>query len=84
MSPSYHRLALVATSPSTEIWLGDDEGYFVERATGVLETSVEAGDYTVEFGLGSTTYPIVLRGPLSRSQAEIVAGPSCPRPLPPI
>ena len=40
------------------------------------------GDYAVEFGLGTQTYPVSLSGPARYTQAHLVAGPTCPRPIP--
>ena len=56
----YFDLVVLATSPGTEIWLGDDEGFFVDKGVGTLETGLLAGRYIVEFGLGTTTFPIDL------------------------
>ena len=50
----------VATLPTTEVWLGDDRGHFVQEGFGTLRTSLLAGEYTVEFGLGTAPYPIRL------------------------
>ena len=54
----YRKLVIVASSPTTDIWLGDDDGHLVQKEIGMLETSVMEGQYTVEFGLGTLTYPI--------------------------
>lgn len=78
----YHDLTIVAASPTTDIWLGDDEGHLVQKETGTLETSVLAGDYTVEFGLGTTTYPIRLVKSSSYTQQKLAMGPICSRPTP--
>ena len=44
----YHDLVIVAESPNTEIWLGDDnEGYFVQKETGRLSTGLLPGMYVV-------------------------------------
>lgn len=80
----YHRLVITASSPDTEVWLGDDEGHFVQTAVGELRTSVLAGSYVVEFALGGPTYPIRLDEPSTYTQRELEAGPSCPRPVPQI
>ena len=80
--PIYYELTIVASSPSTDIWLGDDDGHLVQKETGTLETGVLPGDYTVEFGLGTTTYPIRLVKPSRYTQQELAAGPSCARPIP--
>jgi hypothetical protein len=64
--------------------LGDDEGYFVQKAVGELGTSLMPGDYVVEFGLGAPTYPIRLRAPTRHTQDQLEAGPTCPRPIPQI
>lgn len=80
--PVYFDLIVVAASPATEIWLGDDEGHFVQKEIGTLETSLLPGDYTVEFGLGTATYPIHLAKSSRYTQQELAAGPTCPRPVP--
>jgi len=78
----YYELVVEAIRKTTEIWLGDDDGHFVQKGTGVLETSLSPGNYTVEFGLGSPCYPIDLTGPRRYAQSELEAGPNCPRPVP--
>jgi len=78
----YYDLVIVAASPAIEIWLGDDEGHFIQKEIGILETSVLPGDYTVEFGLGTPPYPIHLSRSSQYTQAELVAGPTCSRPIP--
>ena len=80
----YFEVVIVATSPATDIWLGDDEGHLVDKGTGTLKTSILPGHYTVEFGLGTTTFPIHVTQNVRRVQEEITAGPSCPRPIPDI
>lgn len=76
----YHHLVIRA-SRGTEIWLADDDGHLVQKEVGTLDTSLLPGHYVVEFGLGTQTYPIHLVKDSEYSQAEIQAGPSCPRPL---
>ena len=80
--PVYYDLVIVATSRTTEIWLGDDGGHLVQKETGTLETSLLPGYYTVEFGLGSPPYPIHLTKASRYTQAELAAGPTCARPIP--
>jgi hypothetical protein len=80
----YRNLIIEASSSETDIWLGDDEGHLVQKETGVLHTQVLEGHYTVEFGLGTTTYPIHLRADVRYTEEEIRKGPSCPRPIPKI
>ncbi len=72
-------LTIAASSSDTSIWLADDKGHLVQKAVGRLDTSVLLGNYVVEFGLGSTTYPIALDAPTALTEKEIEAGPSCPR-----
>lgn len=79
---NYRHLVIEASSPETDIWLGDDEGHLVQKAAGTLDTHVLEGDYTVEFGLGTTTYPIHLKGDIRYTEVQIRKGPSCPRPVP--
>lgn len=77
----YHRLVIAASSPSTEIWLGDDAGHLVQKEIGELTTSLLPGNYVVEFGLGNPTYPIPLAKASQYIQSELEAGPTCPRPI---
>jgi hypothetical protein len=79
-TPRYYRLVIIAKSRHTKIWLGDDEGHLVQAETGILDTSLLRGRYVVEFGLGTTTYPIHLTKDSEYKEGEITAGPSCPRP----
>ena len=81
VDPEYFNLVIVATSSATDIWLGDDGGHFVDKGEGTLDTSILAGHYTVEFGLGTTTFPIHLTRNTHRTEMEITAGPACPRPI---
>jgi len=81
-TPAYRKLVIVASSPTTDIWLGDNEGHFVQKENGCLETSVMEGRYTVEFGLGTLTYPIHLTEDARYTEAQLCKGPSCPRPIP--
>ena len=73
---------IAASRPETEIWLGDDEGHFVQKAVGDLRTSLVPGDYVVEFVLGTETYPVALWAPARYTQADLEAGPLCRRPIP--
>jgi hypothetical protein len=82
MALVYYDLVIVATSQTTEIWLGDDDGHLVQKEIGILETSLLPGDYTVEFGLGSQPYPIHLAAASRYTQAELAAGSTCARPKP--
>jgi len=78
----YYKLVIMASSPTTEIWLGDDAGHLVQKEVGELTSSLLPGRYVVEFGLGSPCYPIRLTKASRHSQSELEAGPSCPRPIP--
>ena len=80
--PVYYDLTIIASSPATDIWLGDNEGHLVQKEVGTLETSLLPGDYTVEFGLGTNTYPIHLSNSCRYSQQQLAAGPMCARPIP--
>jgi len=57
---AYLELVIVAESTSTEIWLGDSDGHFVQKGVGLLRSRLLPSDYVVEFGLGSATHPISL------------------------
>jgi hypothetical protein len=81
-NPVYFKLVIIATSPATEIWLGDDAGYLVQQEVGELRTSLLPGDYVGEFGLGSSAYPIRLAQARRYTQTELEAGPTCSRPIP--
>jgi len=78
----YRNLVIDAAFPATDIWLGDNEGHFVQKGTGKLDTNLLEGYYIVEFGLGSTTYPIHLQADAHYTEAEIKRSPSCRRPTP--
>jgi len=80
--PAYHGLVIVATRSDTEIWLGDDRGHFVQKEVGRLKSSLLPGNYTVKFGLGTAPCPICLAGESRYTQAELAAGPTCPRRIP--
>jgi hypothetical protein len=80
--PVYFKLVIVATSPTTEIWLGDDAGYLVQKEVGELRTSLLPGDYVVEFGLGTSPYAVHLVKASRYTQTELEAGPTCSRPVP--
>jgi hypothetical protein len=79
---NYYRLVIVANEPAVEIWLGDDEGYHVEKGSGTLETCLLPGNYTVEFGLGNVQHPIELLSDAKFTQAELAQGPTCLRRIP--
>lgn len=78
--PQYRHLVIVASSPKTDIWLADDHGHLVQKETGTLDTIVEKGFYTVEFGLGNITFPIRLTRNTRYTETRLKCGPSCPRP----
>jgi hypothetical protein len=77
----YFAVVIVARSPETDIWLAH-EGHLVQKSDGTLETSILPGHYTVEFGLGSPTYPFHVTRDIRSTEEEITAGPACPRPIP--
>jgi uncharacterized protein (DUF433 family) len=78
----YHHLVIEAASSETEIWFADDDGYLVQKATGVLDTHVVAGDYVVEFGLRTTVYPVRLVADARHTEQDIRTWSRCPRPVP--
>ena len=82
VEPVYYDLTIVAASSATEVWLGDDGGHLVQKEIGTLKTSLLPGDYTVEFGLGTTPYPIHLAKSSRYTQQGLAAGPTCSRPVP--
>lgn len=47
----YFDLDIYATEIGTEIWIGDNEGNFVEKGVGKIRTRLLSGKYTVSFGL---------------------------------
>jgi hypothetical protein len=77
----YHHLVIEAASLETDIWLADDDGHLVQKATGVLDIHVVAGDYVVEFGLGTTVYPVRLVADARHAEQDIRTWSSCPRPV---
>lgn len=79
---NYYKLVILASSPATEIWLGDDAGHLVQKEVGELRTSLLPGYYVVSFGLNAPTYAIDLRKASHFTQSQLEAGPICPRPAP--
>jgi hypothetical protein len=79
---TYYDLVIVAESPDTEIWLGDDAGYFVQRETGTLSSSLLPGMCLVEFGLGTPQYEIDLSAASHYTERQLTAGASTPRRMP--
>ena len=79
---TYYDLVIVAESPDTEIWLGDNEGHFVQRETGTLSSSLLPGMYIVEFGLGTPQYEIDLSADSHYTERKLTAGESTPRRMP--
>lgn len=77
----YFKLEIVAATSQTEIWLGDTEGCLVQKSVGTLKIGLMPGDYVVEFGLSTPVYPIHLDKDHRTTQAELTAGPTCPRPV---
>ena len=47
----YFDLDIYATEIGTEIWIGDNEGNFVQKGVGKIRTRLLSGEYTVSFGL---------------------------------
>lgn len=78
----YYKLVILASSPLTEIWLGDDAGHLVQREVGELRTDLLPGYYVVAFGLRAPTYPIDLKKATHITQSQLEAGPTCPPPVP--
>jgi hypothetical protein len=79
---TYYDLVIVAESPDTEIWLGDHEGYFVQRETGTLSSSLLPGMYIVAFGLGTPQYEIDLSADSHYTERKLTAGESTPQRIP--
>ena len=79
---TYYQLVIVAESPDTEIWLGDDEGHFVHKETGSLSTSLLPGMYVVEFCLGTPQYEINLVADSNYTEKKLTAGKPSPRRIP--
>jgi len=77
----YFKLCITSLTPSTEIWVGDTDGCLVQKEVGKIKTRLLPGDYTVEFGLGTPTYPIHLDNDYDTTQEEIMKGKTCTRPV---
>ena len=50
-STQYAGLEIMASLPETEIWFGDTDGYFVQKALGKLITRLLPGDYELNLDL---------------------------------
>ena len=81
--PGYCELVIVAESPTTEIWLGNDHGHLIQRATGTLKASLVPGEYTIEFGLGAFPYPIRLEQSSRYKESELAENFGSPHSKPP-
>lgn len=79
--PEYFDVVIIARSLKTDIWLAL-EGHLVQKDDGTLVTRILPGHYTVEFGLGSPTYPLHVTTNVRWTEEEITAGPPCARPIP--
>jgi hypothetical protein len=79
---TYYDLVIVAESPDTEIWLGDDAGYFVQKATGTLSSRLLPGRYLVAFGLGTPQYAIDFSAASHYTERQVTAGASTLRCIP--
>lgn len=76
----YHRIFIIAASPTTDIWIGDDHGHPVVHGTGTLDAHLLPGFYAVQFELTDATYLLYLEAPIRRTELQIRAGPTCPKP----
>jgi hypothetical protein len=81
-APKSCELVIVADSADTQIWLGNDHGHLIQKATGTLKASLVPGDYTVEFGLGAFPYPIRLEQKSRYTESELVANYGSPTAMP--
>ena len=79
---TYYDLVIVAESPDTEIWLGDDEEHFVQKETGTLSSSLLLSRYIVEFGLGTPQYAIDLSATSHYTERQVTARESISRRMP--
>lgn len=77
----YFEIVIIARSPITDIWLAH-EGHLVQKSDGELKTSILPGHYTVEFGLGTSTYLLHVTQNLRLTEEELTSHPPCPRPVP--
>jgi hypothetical protein len=58
-------MVIYASEIGIEIWIGDDEGNFVQKGQGILKTRLRPGKYTVSFGLNGEKREVELK-PLMR------------------
>lgn len=79
---TYHKLIIDAATPTTEIWLGDDQGFLVSKAAGRLTIGIKPGDYIVEFTLGGPCYPLRINADQHLSEAQVRQASPQPRPIP--
>lgn len=77
----YFNIEIRAAKSGTKIWLSDLEGCLVKMSVGKLSIGLMPGDYAVEFGLGTTNYPIHLDNDMKTTQKKLEAGPTCARPV---
>ena len=58
-------LVIYANEIGIEIWIGDEEGNFVQKGEGVLKTRLRPGKYIISFGLNGEKREVELK-PLTR------------------
>ena len=68
--PQYYQLTIEA-APTTEIWLGDADGYLVQREIGRLTARLLPGRYVVQFGLGAPRREIALFADQGYTQQQL-------------
>jgi len=71
---SYHRLVVTAKEMTTDIYVADDEGNFVQKETGVLATRLLPGKYVVHFGLHGNPIPVDLNDTVVFAEKDIAHG----------
>jgi hypothetical protein len=77
----YYELIVNATDAESDIWLVDENGHPVQKATGTLNTRVLSGKYFIEFWLESKRcYSIELEKNIVVSQLQLESLGTCSRP----
>ena len=71
---SYHRLVVTANEMTTDIYVADDEGNFVQKEMGVLATRLLPGKYVVHFGLHGNPIPVDLNDTVVFAEKDIAHG----------
>lgn len=72
MNGPHYKLSIITDSPLSEIWVGDEDGYFVAKDIGWFKERLEPGTYVVQVGgLKAPKHTIVLESDLHIEEKDL-------------